>query len=81
MPQRKGQFIVNHLRFTLKIPEPNIGRYLFNMLDEEFEEIAHTYRKYAIQEIHKTPEQKKEEFDTLVTKQVDELNKYVSKTS
>jgi len=36
MPQRKGQFIVNHFRHTLKIPEGSIGRIMFNLYDEEF---------------------------------------------
>jgi hypothetical protein len=49
---RKGQFIVNHLHFKLKVPETRIGGYLFAMLDEEFEEIEHEYRKYAITKLH-----------------------------
>ena len=60
MGARKGQFIVNYLRFELKIPETNIGRYLFKLSDEEFEEIEHEYRKYAIKQIHDPKEWKGE---------------------
>ena len=52
MTQRKGQFIVNHLRFKLKVPEERIGGYLFAMLDEDFEKIEHEYRKYVITRLH-----------------------------
>lgn len=57
MPQRKGQFIVNYLRFDLKIPEASIGRYLFGMMDEDFEKIEQMYRMYVIEEIHKPERQ------------------------
>jgi hypothetical protein len=33
---REEQFIVNYLRFQLKVPDECIGGYLFKMLDEEF---------------------------------------------
>jgi len=61
MPQRKGQFIVNHFRHTLKIPEESIGRVLFNYTDELFEDIERAYRFYVIKEIHKPERQASKE--------------------
>jgi len=57
MAQRKGQFIINHLRFDLRIPEEVIGKYLFNMMDEDFEKLEQQYRMYVIEEIHKPERQ------------------------
>lgn len=61
MPQRKGQFIINHFRFTLKIPEADIGRVMFNLLDEELDKIEREYRAYVIKEIHKPERQARQE--------------------
>jgi hypothetical protein len=52
MTVRKGQFIINYLSTKLKIPDGQLGRYLFKLSDEEFEEIEHEYRKYIIPRIH-----------------------------
>ena len=51
MDLRKGQFIVNHMR-GMKIPDKEIGRRLFAMRNEEFEEIERAYRMYVISKIH-----------------------------
>jgi len=61
MPQRKGQFIVNHFRFALKIPEEHIGRVMFNERDEDWEKIEQMYRIYVIKEIHKPERQARQE--------------------
>jgi hypothetical protein len=52
MPERKGQFIVNHLRFKLKVPDERIGGYLFAMHDEEFAKLELEYHNYIIPYIH-----------------------------
>lgn len=61
MVQRKGQFIVNHIRFNLKIPEERIWSYLFNMHDEELLELEREYRLYIIKELHKPDRQARQE--------------------
>lgn len=52
MPQRKGQFIVNHLRFNLNVPDERIGGYLSAMYDEEFAKLELEYHNYIIPYIH-----------------------------
>lgn len=61
MALRKGQFIVNYLRFDAQLPEKEIGRILFAMLDEEFERIEQKYRQYVIEELHKSDRQARHE--------------------
>ena len=61
MPQRKGQFIVNHIRFKLKIPEDRIWHYLFDMRDEDFAELEKEYSIYVAGEIHKPDRQARQE--------------------
>lgn len=70
MPQRKGQFIINHLRFNLKIPEEVIGKYLFNMTDEDLAQLEHEYRLYVIKEIHKPERQARMEDLMMVSRNV-----------
>jgi hypothetical protein len=57
---RKGQFIVNYLRFKLRIPEEDHPSYLFGLHDEEFEKMEHEYRKYVIAALHSPDGGKKE---------------------
>ena len=61
MAQRKGQFIINYLRFDVKVPEKEIGRILFAMRDEQFERIEQKYRQYVIEELHKFDRQARHE--------------------
>lgn len=75
MAQRKGQFIINHLRFDLQIPEENIGRWLFAMTDEKFEQIEQRYRQYVIEELHKPDRQARFEDLQMVADNVSEVMK------
>jgi len=77
MPQRKGQFIVNHFRFVLKIPEENIGRVMFNLFDEEFDKIERVYRAYVIKELHKPERQARQEDIDMLSNNLKEVGKHL----
>jgi len=77
MPQRKGQFIVNHVRFVLKIEESQIGRVMFNTTDEEFDDIERAYRAYVIKEIHKPERQARQEDIDMLSNNLKEIGKHL----
>lgn len=51
--QRKGQWLVNHVRFNLKREGMDLQRYLFAMSTEEFDEIMKEGNFYNPEEYYK----------------------------
>ena len=85
--QRKGQWLINHIRFTMNSRGENEGKILFNMDNKDFDRLMEEY--YTLSTPSDFPNQKKldemtrkileKEFSPEITKRMMKINKEITK--